>query len=203
MLAAFAELVHAAGAGPVADFGCGPGYATAHLRFLGLTAFGLDLSPTMIALARQAHPGLRFDEGSMTALDLPDGALSGILARYSIIHTPPEQLPITFAEFHRVLAPAGHLLLAFQAGDEPGHPAQAFDHKVSLAYRWSPDRVADLLRQAGLGEVARLLREPDEDERFQQAHILARKLGTPSRWLPHSAAPRRRLQDHAGHWRGG
>jgi len=178
MLAAFAELVHAAGAGPVADLGCGPGYATAHLHSLGLTAFGVDLSPTMIEIARRAYPELRFDEGSMTALDLPDGALGGILSRYSIIHTPPEQLPVTFAEFHRVLAPGGHLLVAFQASDDPGDPAQAFDHKVSLAYRWSPDRIADLLGRAGLGEVARLLREPDEDERFRQATLLARKPAT-------------------------
>nr|WP_240943201.1 class I SAM-dependent methyltransferase [Planosporangium thailandense] len=90
MLVAFAELVRATGAGPVADLGCGPGYVTAYLCSLGLTAFGVDLSPEMIALARQAYPALRFDVGSMTALELEDGALGGVLARYSIIHTPPE-----------------------------------------------------------------------------------------------------------------
>lgn len=44
MLAAFAELVGAAGLGPVADLGCGPDRVTAHLAGLGLPAFGLDLS---------------------------------------------------------------------------------------------------------------------------------------------------------------
>jgi SAM-dependent methyltransferase len=177
MLAAFAELVRAAGAGPVADLGCGPGHVTAHLHSLGLTAFGVDLSAEMITLARQAHPGLRFEQGSMAALDLADGALGGVLARYSIIHTPPERLPAAFAEFHRVLAPGGHLLLAFQAGDELPGLAEAFDHTVALAYRWSPDRVAGLLRETGLTEVARLVIAASEDSRrgFQQAHLLARK----------------------------
>ena len=87
MLAAFADLVRAADVGPVADLGCGPGHVTAHLHALGLTAFGVDLSPEMIALARQAHPGLRFETGSMTTLDLADGTLGGVLARYSIIHS--------------------------------------------------------------------------------------------------------------------
>ncbi|MFB7668028.1 class I SAM-dependent methyltransferase [Kitasatospora sp. NPDC056138] len=175
MLTSFAELVLAAGGGPVADLGCGPGRATAHLCSLGLDAFGIDLSSAMVALARQAHPGLRFDEGSMNALDLADEALGGVLARYSIIHTPPEHLPAVFAEFHRVLAPGGHLLLAFQVSDEPLIPVQAFDHKVSLAYRWSPDRIVGLLLDAGLVEVARLLREPAETERFGQAYVLVRK----------------------------
>ncbi|GAA2649410.1 class I SAM-dependent methyltransferase [Streptomyces vastus] len=177
MLAAFAEYVRADGAGPVADLGCGPGHVTALLHSLGLTAFGVDLSAEMIAIAREAHPELRFDQGSMTALPLDDGALGGILARYSIIHTPPERLPEVFAEFHRVLAPGGHLLVAFQALDDPAQLAEAFDHKVALAYRWSPGPVAGLLRARGLVEVARLVREPHEDDErgFQQAHLLARK----------------------------
>jgi SAM-dependent methyltransferase len=140
---------------------------------LGPATFGIDLSSAMIALARQAHPDLRFDVGSMSALDLADGVLGGILALYSVIHTQPRHLPVVFTEFHRALAPGGHLLLGFFAGDDP--LPQEFDHKVTLAYRWSPDSLADLLRQAGFVEVARLLREPREGERFQQAHLLVRK----------------------------
>jgi SAM-dependent methyltransferase len=175
MLAAFAELVRATGAGPVADVGCGPGRVTAHLHSLGLTAFGVDLSPGMVAVARRAHPDLRFDEGSMTALDLPDGAVRGIVAWYSIIHIPPERLPAAFGEFRRVLAPGGRLLLAFQVGDEALHLTEGFGHAISLDfYRLSPDRVAGLLEQAGFVVDARLLREPDETEKVPQAHLLAR-----------------------------
>ncbi|MGW3472906.1 class I SAM-dependent DNA methyltransferase [Saccharopolyspora sp. NPDC000995] len=174
LLAAFAELVQGHGAGPVADIGCGPGHVTAHLHALGLTTFGIDLSSEMVALARRAHPDLRFNVGSMTDLDLADEVLGGILASYSIIHTPPQQLPAVFTEFQRVLAPGGHLLLGFFAGNDP--LAQEFDHKVTLAYRWSPDSLAELLRQAGFIEIARMRREPHENERqFQQAQLLVRK----------------------------
>ena len=115
----------------------------------------------------------------MTALDLADGALGGVVAWYSIIHTPPERLPEVFTEFHRVLAPGGHLLLAFQIGDEPLHLAQPFGHPVSLDFRRSsPDRIAELLCQAGFALSSRLLREPDENEstsKVPQAYLLARK----------------------------
>ena len=174
--ALIAAFVRAADAGPVADLGCGPGGVTARLAALGVTVFGVDASPAMIELAREAYPDLRFDEGSMLALDIADGTLGGVLAWYSIIHTPPADLPAIFEEFARVLAPGGHLLLGFFATDDDSpHPAEPFDHKVSLAYRLSIDHVADLARKAGLTEVARLRREPGEDERFQHGRLLARK----------------------------
>jgi SAM-dependent methyltransferase len=131
MLAGFAELVHTAGTGPVADIGCSTGRVTAHLNDVGLDVFGVDLSPEMVAVARRSHPDLRFDVGSMLALELPDGALGGVMAWYSIIHIPQERLPEVFAGFCRVLAPGG-LVLAFQAGDEPLHLTQALGHAISL-----------------------------------------------------------------------
>jgi SAM-dependent methyltransferase len=171
LLIAFAEFVQ--GAGPVADLGCGPGHVTAQLRALGPAVFGIDLSPAMIALARQAYPGLRFDEGSMTALDLADGVAGGVLSWYSIIHSPPEALPEVFAEFNRVTAPGGHVLLGFFQSDDDS--VKAFDHKVALAYRWPIDRLTEMLGQAGFAEVARLTREPEEGERFLHGRLILRK----------------------------
>ncbi|MGC4880994.1 class I SAM-dependent DNA methyltransferase [Micromonospora sp. DT43] len=178
MLAAFAKLVQSAGAGPVADLGCGPGRITAHLRSLGLTVFGIGLSPAMVALARRTYPDLRFNEGSMAALDLEDASVGGMVAWYSITHTPPELLPVVFAEFHRVLAPDGHLLLAFQVGNERRHIEHGYGHNLSLdAYRLLPDHIAELSSEAGLVVHARLLREPETREKVQHACLLARKPG--------------------------
>ncbi|WP_329449718.1 class I SAM-dependent methyltransferase [Streptomyces sp. NBC_01724] len=177
ILGAFAELVSASRDGQVADLGCGPGHITAHLDGLGLAAFGVDASTSMIKLARQAYPGLRFDVGSMASLNIADGVLGGVLSRWSIIHTPPQELPVILAEFHRVLAPGGHLLVGFSGTEDPSHLTQVFDHTVALAYRWSPDHLAAMLRKAGLVEVARMVREPQPTDRrqFQEIQLLARK----------------------------
>lgn len=179
LVTAFAELVRAAGTAPVADVGSGPGHVTARLDGLGVPVFGVDVSPGMVALARQAYPGLRFHVGSMTVLDLPDGSLGGILALYSIIHVPDDHLPTAFAEFHRVLAPGGHVLLGFQSGDEEGrlHLAERFGREISLDYYWrTPEAVAEQLVKAGLRVQARVLREPAEDEKRPRAYVLAKKV---------------------------
>ncbi|MFJ2776269.1 class I SAM-dependent DNA methyltransferase [Kitasatospora sp. NPDC087315] len=177
MLASFAELVQASGGGPVAELGCGPGRVTAHLDGLGLEISGIDLSPGMVALARRTHPGLRFEVGSLLGLDLADGALAGAVAWFSIIHTPQDRLPEVFAEFHRALAPGGHLLLAFQVGDEPLRVERPFGHPVALDFRrQQPDHITALARTAGLEITARLVREPVAGvEKTPQAYLLARK----------------------------
>ncbi len=174
MLGAFAELVPE---GRVAEIGCGPGRIAAHLASLGLDVFGVDLSPQMVEVARERYPGLRFEVGTMLALDLPDASLDGLVAWYSIIHTPPERLPEVFAEFARVLKPGGYLLLAFQAGDDHRHHIEhAYNHDVSLdAYRLSPDRIGELLSAAGFEETARLVRRPEGVEKTPQAYLLSQR----------------------------
>ena len=178
MLGVFAELVLGDGTGPVGDIGCGPGRITGYLDSLGLDVLGIDLSPAMVDVARRTHPGLQFDVGSMTGLDLADGSMAGVVAGYSIIHTPPEELPSVFAELHRVLHPGGHLLLAFQVGeDEPVDHEQAYGHVVSfVSYRLSVDRIVGLLGRAGFAMNSRVVREPDGPyEKTPQAYLLARR----------------------------
>ncbi|WP_320068360.1 class I SAM-dependent methyltransferase [Micromonospora sp. RTGN7] len=176
MLVAFAELVQANGRRPVADLGCGPGHVTAHLNSLGVPAFGVDLSPKMVDIARRTYPGLRFDVGSMTALDLPDGHLGGIVAWWSIFHTPPEALPMVFAEFHRTLAPGGLLFVGFHVGDEHLRPERSYGHPVSYdAYLLLPDDIEEQLHQAGMVVTARLREEPSQRLKRPQASLMARK----------------------------
>jgi ubiquinone/menaquinone biosynthesis C-methylase UbiE len=176
VLATFAELVLTAGGGPVADVGCGTGRVTGHLHGLGVDVFGIDLSPGMLAVARRNLPGVRFETGSMTALDIPDGTLTGLTAYYSTIHIPDELLPHVFAEFSRVLAPGGHALVAFQVGDEPLQMSEWSGHEISLVvHRRRPEHVSELLGDAGLPVHAHAVRDAGPTERTPHAYLLARK----------------------------
>ncbi|MFF7197912.1 class I SAM-dependent DNA methyltransferase [Streptomyces sp. NPDC088197] len=171
-LGAFAELAQRGR--PVADIGCGPGRITGYLAELGLDVFGVDLSPEMVAVARRDLPRLRFDVGSMTDLDLPDGSLGGLVAWYSIIHLPPRLLPRVFAEFHRVLAPGAPLAVAYKIGDTRHHLSHGYGHPISLDVYWHPPaRITALAESAGLTVTATTTRAPAPDERQPQGYLLA------------------------------
>jgi SAM-dependent methyltransferase len=175
VLALFADMVRTAGGGPVADMGCGPGHITAHLHELGADAFGIDLSPAMIEVARRDHPGLRFEVGSMTDPDLSGASVAGLVAFWSLIHIPDEAVPAVFGHFHRVLRPGGPLMLGYHLGDGTRLKTQGYgDHPMKVnVHRRRPEQLAAWLRGAGFAVEAHLLLDPDQAT--QGAILFARR----------------------------
>lgn len=164
-LALFAELVHGAGGGPVADVGCGTGYVTGYLHDAGVEAFGIDLSPEMIAIARRDRPDLRFDVGTMTDLDLAGDSVAGIVAFWSVVHVPDDAMPGVCEEFRRVLRPRGWLLVGFHVGDQAQHTSEGYTGRpinVTSHHR-RPSKIRGWLRDAGFTTEAELVIAPDED----------------------------------------
>ncbi|MFI6823177.1 class I SAM-dependent methyltransferase [Micromonospora sp. NPDC050187] len=147
--------------GPVLDLGCGPGHITDHLRSLGVDAQGIDMVPEFIAHAKAAHPSGTYQLGSMEKLDVANHSVAGILAWYSLIHLPPQDLGSVLGEFRRAMAPAGRLVVGFFDGDE----VDAFDHKVVTAYRWPVDEFSERLTRAGFTAVEHLRRPSDGTHR--------------------------------------
>lgn len=174
VLGLFASLVD----GPVLDVGCGTGLVTAHLHGLGVDITGVDLSPGMLAVARRTCPEVAFAEASMLALPHDDAAFAGVVAWYSTIHVPDEELPTALSELARVLRPGGHLMLGFQVGDEPRHMTSALGHDLDLVFhRRRPERMAALLADAGVPVRVTTVRSAQDGELTDQAFLMAGKPG--------------------------
>jgi SAM-dependent methyltransferase len=154
----FARQVGAAGGGVVADVGCGSGRISGYLSGLGVEVVGIDLSPGMVEVARREHPGVRFEVGSMTELELGDASVGGLVAWYSLIHVPDEEIPKVLGQFRRVLRAGGPLLVGFHVGEGAqlktqgygGHPMNVYVH------RRQPEQMAAWLEDAGFVVEARM-----------------------------------------------
>ncbi|WP_432482911.1 class I SAM-dependent DNA methyltransferase [Kineococcus esterisolvens] len=155
--------------GPVLDLGCGPGHLTGFLHAAGCQVAGIDLVPEFIAHARQAHPDVPFEVGSLTDVARPDASVAGVLAWYSLIHLEPGQLDEALASVRRLLAPGGSLVVGFFEGSA----CEPFEHRVTTAYRWPVDELANRLASAGFVEVERS-RRPREGERRPHAVLAVR-----------------------------
>jgi ubiquinone/menaquinone biosynthesis C-methylase UbiE len=168
-----------AGRGPACDIGCGPGQVARYLRDAGTEVFGLDLSSQMLEEARQLSPDISFRVGDMLALDLPDGALSGIAAFYAIVNIPLPSLPRVFQEMERVLQPGGLLLLAFHIGDEVLHEEELWGRPIFMDFfLFTPDAIQQQLEQAGFAIEEMIERDPyppDVEYQSRRAYIFARK----------------------------
>lgn len=155
--------------GRLLDAGCGPGLWSQELTTSGAReVVGLDASAEFVAAARARYPGVSFHRADLAALPLEDRSIGGILAWYSIIHTPPADLPAIASEFARVLMPGGSTLIGFFDGE----PGEAFDHAVHTAYYWSARALEDLLTEHGFA-VERASARQDPGAR-RQGDLVAR-----------------------------
>jgi ubiquinone/menaquinone biosynthesis C-methylase UbiE len=80
----------------------------------GIHLTGVDLSPSMLAMARRRADQLDFPvdlrEGDAQRLELPDEAFDTVVCTYGLCAIPDERQAV--AEMVRVLRPGGQLLLA-------------------------------------------------------------------------------------------
>jgi SAM-dependent methyltransferase len=120
------------------DAGCGEGRLSRDLAALGHEVIGVDGSPTLIAAARAADPGRRYDIADLAALPFADGAFDLAVAFMSLHDV--DDLTGAVRECARVLEDGGVLCAAIvhpinSAGefgsDEPGSPFVIADSYLS------------------------------------------------------------------------
>jgi ubiquinone/menaquinone biosynthesis C-methylase UbiE len=133
----------------------------------------------MIEQARQLNPGIEFKQGNMMALDLADGALGGIVAFYSLIHIPRDEISKVLLELKRTLAPRGLLLISFHIGQETIHLEEWWNEKVVLDFAFfQSDEMVNHLRNTGF-EIEDISERdpypPDVEHQSRRAYIFARK----------------------------
>jgi SAM-dependent methyltransferase len=184
MLLAFAEVVRELGPGVVGDVGCGPGHIARHLYSYGLATHGIDISPAMIAEARERFPTGTFEVASMFDMPVARGGWLAAVARYATLHYGADQRAIAFREYGRVIQPGGYLLQAFyvSAPDQPPnstyHLGTWFGHPVDLDVHFvGVEQAAEELDCWDFEVEAALVREPMSKTELptRRCYMLARR----------------------------
>ncbi|MDD2467469.1 MAG: class I SAM-dependent methyltransferase [Desulfobulbus sp.] len=107
------ELLEFSGLAPgsaMLDIGCGPGHSLEMMaRNFGLRPTGVDPSLSMLAKARQQAPMAELLQGTANALPCAEGQFDGLLCECVLSLT--EDMESSLCEMHRVLKPAGKLIL--------------------------------------------------------------------------------------------
>jgi ubiquinone/menaquinone biosynthesis C-methylase UbiE len=143
----------------VLDIATGPGYlaiaAAERIGALG-EAVGLDLSPEMVARARERAKRVgsraRFVEAPAQKMPFEDGSFDVVLSRLAVHHLPSDARSGVAAEVFRVLVPGGRVVLA----DLASHGANAFHHLLGRLHGSPPQEDTDLgelLAEAGFADV--------------------------------------------------
>jgi SAM-dependent methyltransferase len=130
------RFAHRVGGGRVCDAGCGPGHLTRYLRDRGCDAFGLDLSPAMVELARSLNSGVEFVVGDLRQIPVEQASLAGIVCFYSLIHLAGEDLAPALAALRSALRPGGQLLLAVHEGSQSIEPGELWGIPVALRFNF-------------------------------------------------------------------
>ena len=165
-------------AGLVCEIGCGPGHVAKYLSDRGVPMCGVDISSAMVDCARRLNPGISFSQGDMRDLDVADGSWAAIVAFYSIIHVPREQVVAALRELGRALKPGGLLLLAFHIGDDLLHRDEWWGYQVDFdVVFFQSAEMSNYLSAAGFEVDEILERDPDPEVEHptRRAYILARK----------------------------
>lgn len=113
----------------ILDAGCGPGRLGGYLHEAGHTVVGVDVDPTLIAAAREDHPGPTWITADLALLDLPG---HGIPEPFEVIVSAGNVMtflaPSTRREVLRRLrehtAADGRVVIGFGAGR--GYPFEEF-----------------------------------------------------------------------------
>ncbi|MGI9601799.1 MAG: class I SAM-dependent DNA methyltransferase [Acidimicrobiales bacterium] len=174
LLARFAELADPT-AGPVLDVGCGPGHVAAHLHQLGVTVRGVDLSPSMVTVARRLHPQIDFEVGDMLE-PVSTGPIAGAICFYSLIHLARDDVPVALGHLADAMAAGGPLLLAAHAGTGTLVADEVFDQPIPMAITlYEADELAEAASKSGFEVDEALRRQPyPEEGPTHRVYVLAR-----------------------------
>lgn len=181
LLAKFSELV--GDSGHVLDAGCAAGRDTKLLHDRGLHVVGIDLSQSLLEIAREKYPEIEFVAGNFLNLPFADASFAGVWAHASLLHLETvTEVEVALGEFNRVLKANGvlHVFVKQQLGAEKTSVvSDAFSNHDRFFQWFTLAEIQELLQKAGFTilEIQDNLPDPGGRAEVKWINAFARKGG--------------------------
>lgn len=138
----------------ILDAGCAGGRDSRIFKDKNFKPIGLDISKSLIKLAKKINPDIEFMQGNFLNLPFPTDTFDGIWAHASLIHFEKiTEVDKSLKEFHRVLKPEGviHIFVKQQLGNEK---TKNISHDYSVEFKrffrfFTKQEIETLLKKTG------------------------------------------------------
>jgi SAM-dependent methyltransferase len=133
----------------VLDVGCGTGLPTARqLVDAGCAVTGIDISPTMLDLARRNVPEASFIRRDAMDVDAGLGRFHAVVAFFSLLMLPRARIVRALAAVHEILLPAGWLAVGMVEADIDDLPLPFLGAPLRVT-GWPREQLRRVIEDAG------------------------------------------------------
>ncbi|TXT67661.1 MAG: hypothetical protein BAJALOKI1v1_30024 [Promethearchaeota archaeon] len=130
----------------VLDVGCGAGIPTSkYLIEKGVKVTGIDISDTMLSLAKKNVPTADFLKMDANHLEFPENLFDGIISVYTLFHIPRKNHGEIFRQFYKVLKPNGILMI--NSGVSGSEGTSNFFGVPMFWSNYSPEKTLELIKK--------------------------------------------------------
>ena len=134
----------------ILDVGCGFGHDLGHFLSRGLNIYGVDLSRSMLAMARRDFPGAQLCHMDMRWLNFAPGSFGGVWAAHCLYHIPKRDINRVIRGIQQVLLPRGTFFCSLKLGEGEGiytdQQAVSFPGKPRFYALYTESEARELLR---------------------------------------------------------
>lgn len=132
----------------VLDAGCGAGIPTAkYLVNKGIKVTGIDISDTMLNMAKKNVPNAIFLNKDLKDLDFKEESFDGIISVYTLFHIPKKQHENILEKFFKILKPGGIMLINTGISESEG--ISTFFGEPMFWSNYDPKKTLEIVKSVG------------------------------------------------------
>jgi SAM-dependent methyltransferase len=139
----------------VLDAGCAYGRDTEYLATKGVAVSGVDLSPALIARAKELLPDTTFAVCDIRETNFSNATFDGIWCNATLLHLNDEDMAKALQEFKRILKPSGVLAVSLKKGEGTRQFVEKLTSNSERFFNYKThETFLELLTKTGYTEIA-------------------------------------------------